>query len=44
MDASIPTTVSAATREALELPALLAVIAELAATDLGRERLLGAVP
>lgn len=35
---------SAATAEALELPSLLAVIAQLAASDLGRERVLGLRP
>lgn len=35
---------SAATAQALELPNLLAVIAQLAATDLGRERVLGLAP
>ncbi len=35
---------SAATAAALELPSLLAVLAELAATDLGRARALGLVP
>jgi DNA mismatch repair protein MutS2 len=35
---------SAATAQALELPNLLAVIAQLAATDLGRERVLGLGP
>jgi DNA mismatch repair protein MutS2 len=39
-----PTVFSAATAEALEFPTLLAVLAELAATDLGRERLLAARP
>ncbi|HKH44490.1 MAG TPA: Smr/MutS family protein [Thermoanaerobaculia bacterium] len=35
---------SAATAQALELPSLLAVIAQLAASDLGRERVLGLGP
>ena len=35
---------SAATAQALELPSLLAVIAQLAASDLGRERVLGLAP
>lgn len=39
-----PAIVSRATAEALELPSLLAVLAELAATDLGRERIVSAEP
>ncbi len=42
---NVPSTVlSAATAQALELPALLAVVSRLAASDLGRERILGLLP
>jgi len=39
-----PSLYSAATAQALELPSLLAVLARLAASDLGRERVLGLRP
>ncbi|HEX2645254.1 MAG TPA: hypothetical protein VHU81_19815, partial [Thermoanaerobaculia bacterium] len=41
---SSPTILSAATAQALELPNLLAVVAQLAASDLGRERVLSLAP
>jgi DNA mismatch repair protein MutS2 len=41
---SSPTILSAATAQALELPSLLAVVAQLAASDLGRERVLSLAP